>query len=294
MRVVLVGATLAAAVAMAGPRSPRDLYRAGDLAALRHAVAAQPIATATAGLRGDRETALAMATALPDHPDADAALVPLAALAGSWDRALASAAATAAAAIAARLDDTRAIADELADDDLAAAADAWAAVAARADRWSDVRAHAVGIAARLTTTRAATAATAPPLDAALAPFLADPDPEVRRAALEAIPAPAPSTLVAAAAARVRAEVHPGVRLVAAGIACGDDPAAGLAALGDDGRAALWAAVDGPLEHPGAILALARCLAADDDPASLRALTVLRHRAPRGLRGRLAVRARRRP
>jgi hypothetical protein len=294
MRVVLVGATLAAAVAMAGPRSPRDLYRAGDLAALRHAVAAQPIATATAGLRGDRETALAMATALPDHPDADAALVPLAALAGSWDRALASAAATAAAAIAARLDDTRAIADELADDDLAAAADAWAAVAARADRWSDVRAHAVGIAARLTTTRAATAATAPPLDAALAPFLADPDPEVRRAALEAIPAPAPSPLVAAAAARVRAEVHPGVRLVAAGIACGDDPAAGLAALGDDGRAALWAAVDGPLEHPGAILALARCLAADDDPASLRALTVLRHRAPRGLRGRLAVRARRRP
>ncbi len=170
MRVVLVGAALAAAVAVAAPRSPRDLYRAGDLAGLRHAVADQPIAATTAGLRGDRETALAIATALPDHPDADAALVPLAALAASWDRALASAAATAAAAIAARLDDTRAIADELADDELAAAADAWLALAGRADRWSDVRAHAVGIAARLTTTRAATLGASNVADAFVGAF----------------------------------------------------------------------------------------------------------------------------
>lgn len=282
----------AATAAVAAPRAPRDRFVAGDLEGLRRAVIEAPIAEATAGLRGDRASVHASLAGIAGHPDADLALALLAHLAGGWDRRRAAEAAAAGLAIADRLDGDRAILDDLADDDLAAAAEAWTAVARRTDRWSDVRAAAVAIAARLTVARAATAEAPPALDDLLAPLFADGDPEVRRAALEAVPAPAPPALRDAAAARVALDDDAITQAIAAAVACGDDPRAGLAALGDAGRAALRELAAAPPDRPGALLGLARCLAVDDDPTAARALATLRQRAPRALRATLAALARR--
>lgn len=283
------------AVARAAPPSLRALYVAGDLAELGRAADAAPIAALTAeAAAADRTTALAAITALPHHPDAPLALPALAAIAGGWDRSVAAPAARAARAIAGALDGDRAIRDDLDDDLLAAAATAWAALAARRDRWSDVRADALGVAAALTLARAATAEPPPDLAALLAPAFADDDPEVRLAALEATPAPAPAALRPAIAARVAADPRPDVQLVAAQALCAGDPAAGLAALDDAGKEALRGAVaPAPARRPGALLDAARCVALDDDPRSVRALAALRHRAPRALRVPLATLARRR-
>lgn len=279
----------------AAPPTRRALYIAGDLAELRRAAAAAPIAALLAEAGGaDRAAALAAITALPDHPDAPLALAALAQVAAGWDRSVAAPAARAARTIAGALDGDRAIRDDLDDDALADAAAAWAVLAARADRWSDVRADALGVAVALTAARAATADAPPAIAAVLAPGLADADPEVRLAALEATPAPPPGELRAPIAALLAGDPVVEVRLVAAQALCAGDPAAGLAALDDAGRDALRAALaPAPAGRPGALLDAARCVALDDDPRSQRALAALRHRAPRALRVPLATLGRRR-
>ncbi|MBK9030153.1 MAG: hypothetical protein IPL61_02240 [Myxococcales bacterium] len=295
MRVVVALALCACALGLAHAATPRlrELYLAGDLAELRRRGEAAPIAGVRDDLAAtDRATAYAAMAAVVGHDDAPLALTALAQIAGGWDRARAAPATTTARRIVATLDDARAIRDDLDDDLLAEAAAAWLAVADRADRWSDVRAGALGIAVALTQARAATAATAPDLPALLAPRYVDADPEVRLAALESTPAPVPAPLVAPTIARLTGDPVAAVRLVAAQVLCAVDAEAAIAAMGPAGRAAMVAAVAGPLDRPGALLDLARCLAADDDPASARALATLRQRAPRALRAPLAALARR--
>ncbi len=281
--------------AHAAPPTRRALYLAGELAELRRAADAAPVAALVAEAGGaDRAAALAAITALPHHPDAPLALAALAQVAGGWDRSVAAPAAQAARAIAGGLDGDRAIRDDLDDDALAAAATAWAVLAARPDRWSDVRADALGVAVALTAARAATADAPPAIAAIVGPGLDDADPEVRLAALEATPAPAPAELRAAIAALVAGDPVVDVRLVAAQALCAGDPAAGLAALDDAGKEALRAALTPTRAgRPGALLDAARCVALDDDPRSQRALAALRHRAPRALRVPLATLLRRR-
>jgi hypothetical protein len=301
MRVVFLGAAVVSAVAaalgLAAAAAPTrvERYRAGDLAELRRAAAGQPLAALVADLGStDRATALAAITALPAHPDAPHALAALATVAGSWDRSVAAPAAAAALAIARNLDGDRAIRDELDDEALADDAAAWTALADRADRWSDVRAAAVTIALALTAARVATADTAPDVDAARARFYTDDDPEVRLAALEATPAPAPDAALAAVIARATDDGDAAVRLVALQVVCAGDAPRGLRALGDAGRAALYAVTTAAdASRPGALLDAARCLAVDDAPEAARALAAVRQHAPRSLRAPLADLARRR-
>ena len=298
MRVaVVVVSALAATLGLATAAAPSrvDRYRAGDLAELRrHAAAQQLSALLTELASPDRTTALAAMTALPSHPDAPHALAALATIAAGWDRSTAAPAAAAALAIARTLDGDRAIRDELDDEALADADAAWTALADRGDRWSDVRAAAVTIALTLTTTRAATADSAPDVDLARARFYTDGDPEVRLAALEATPAPAPDAALATAVARATDDLDPAVRLVALQVVCAGDPPRGLRALGDAGRAALYAVTAAAdTSRPGALLDAARCLAVDDAPEAARALAAVRQHAPRSLRAPLADLARRR-
>jgi hypothetical protein len=114
---------------------------------------------------------------------------------------------------------------------------------------------------------------------------------MRRAALELLPVPAPVTLRAALVTRISSDGDPAVRLAAAQALCAAMPAdapAVLAALGEPGLEALRATVTSPPdESGGALLDVARCLAADRDPKSLRALVMLRHTAPRPLRTAVA-------
>ena len=82
---------------------------------------------------------------------------------------------------------------------------------------------------------------------------------------------------------------PAVRLAAAQALCAALPADGpavLAALGAPGLDAVRTAVvaaETEADRGAAVLDAARCLAADDDPRSRRALVRLRHAAPRPVR-----------
>jgi len=295
VRALLVMATLAATgLAVAAGIEPRAHYQAGDLAELRRWAAHAGLAELERGLAAtDRTDVLTAIVAAPSSPDATALLPSLARIAGGWDRSLAGPAARAGYAIAHALDGDRALLDELDDDRLASAAAAWTALADRPDRWSDVRALAVEIALDLTVARAATADTVPDRFVAVSAYISDPDPEVRLAALERIAIPAPANAHASLVDRVIHDDDARVRLVAAQALCAADAAVAVAALGDEGLTALRAVVSAGLDRPGAILDAARCLAADDDPRSLRTLAQLSHTAPRVVRMPIARLARRR-
>lgn len=284
----------ASATVAPGAPPPRTSYERGDLDEVRRwGAAATPDELIGRLAAADRVEVLAAIAAAPASPDGAALLPALATLAGGWDRSLAAPAARAARAIARGLDGDRAIRDDLDDDALAAAADAWAALAARRDRWSDVRALAIEIAADLTAARAATADAPPDRWIHLAAHFGDPDPEIRLAALERVDIPAPEALRAPLVDRLVADRDPRVRLVAAQALCAADPRAAVAALGEPGREALYAVIAAPTDRTGALLDAARCLAADDDPRAARAFTQLRQRAPRVLRAPLAALWRRR-
>jgi hypothetical protein len=267
-------------------------YQAGDIAGLRRAGASgEDVALALRS--SDRATVQGAIVAAEAAPDAWTLLEPLAALAGDWDRAAAGPAARAAARIARALDGDAAILDDVADERLIVIGAAWQALAERGDRWSDVRVHALEVATRVNRARAATAEDDVDATAPLVAAMADADPQVRRAALELVPVPAPATLRVALVTRISADADPGVKLAAAQALCAavpDDAAAVLAALGDAGLVALRAAVTTPPEGAdagAALLDAARCLAADRDPRSLRALVVLRQVAPRPVRAAVA-------
>lgn len=273
-------------------------YRAGDVAGLRRAGAADHGGLAAALVSPDAATVLGAIVAAEAAPDPWELLVPLAAVAGGWDRRTAAPAARAAARIARAVDGDRAILDDVPDDRLEAAAIAWQALASRPDRWSDVRVHALEAATRLARARAATADPAPDDTAGLLAATLDPDPQLRRAALELMPVPPPASALQPLAARVASDDDPAVRLAAAQALCAGLPAdadAVIAALGAPGLEALRTVLAGEAaarpESAAAVLDAARCLAADDDPQSRRTLARLRHAAPRTVRtavGRLAA------
>lgn len=295
----IVVAALGAAVARADLAA---LYRGGDLGALRRAGAATD--EVERGLRAaDRATVLGAVVAAEAAPDGWELLEPLATVAAGWDRSTAAPAARAAARIARTLDGDAAILLDIPDQRLEAIGHAWQALTDRGDRWSDVRVHALEVAAHVARARGATADLVADETVVLMAAATATDPQLRRAALELLPVPAPDALRPLLAARVVADADPLVRLAAAQALCAavpDDDAAVLAALGTSGLAALRAMVAvPPPDVGGALLDAARCLAADPDPRSARALAGLRHAAPRPLRAALArvaadVRARRGP
>ena len=240
----------------------------------------------------DRAAIVAGTAAAPRAPDAWALLAPLARRAGGWDRSLAAPAAHAAAQIARALDGDGVVRDDVPDDVLADAGRTWLAIATRPadDRWADVRVHALEVAALVAAARAATAADDDPPGPGfdLPALLADGDPEVRRAAAELTPMPAPAAWRAPLAAAVADDPSAAVAVAAAQALCaelaqvprGDDGDAAAAAivdaLGDAGAARLRAIFTGalPTVPPGALHDAARCVAAPggrDDRAALRAL-----------------------
>jgi len=261
-------------------------YDRGDLdevARQADRLGAAGLATELAGDRADAAIAAA-----PSAPDAYELLPDLARVAAGWDRTRAAPAARAAARIADALDDAGE--RDLPDDPLAAAQRDWAALAARADRWTDVRVHALEVAAHVARARHAGAGYD------VAAMLADPDPELRRAAAELVPAPVPDDLRAPLAAAVAGDADPVAALAAAQALCGDlasdPPAPVLAALksaaapsAPSGLVRLRTLASTPPESAPApaLLDAARCLAADDDPASAQALRALAAKGPRQIR-----------
>ncbi len=281
-----------AVLAMAAPAGAAwgPTYRSGDVAELRRAAMNGGAAAVRQRLRSrDRGTVLGAIVAAEAAGDAWELLDDLAVLASGWDRATAAPAAHAAARIARTIDGERMIRLDVPDDRIADAAAAWRTLAERGDRWSDVRVHALEVAARLDGARVATAETAPDVAADLLVLAADPDPEVRRAALELVPIPAAASAWPALVARVVDDRVPAVQLAAAQTLCAGlphDAAAVLAALGPAGLEAMRVAARSSGSGAAAV-AVARCLAADPDPRSQRALLQLRHTAPPTVRGAIA-------
>jgi hypothetical protein len=222
-------------------------------------------------------------------PDAWELLAPLAKVAGAWDRSLAAPAAHAAARIARTLDTDVAINLELPDDALEARQHLWSAIARRADRWADVRVHALEVTSTLAQARRATAATDPGLGYDLAGLLGDPDGEVRRAACELVPQPAPASTHATLAATIQHDADDAVAIACAQALCAGlrwDPATPIVvALGDEGATRLRKIAGGPLPDvpAGALVDAARCLAAHGRREDLAALRSMASRAPRQVR-----------
>ncbi len=288
MAIVTVMPLLAALLAGPGPAVVGAHARGDHDEVARQAGLAGAAGLAFLNTADERAAVVAGIAAAPHAPDAWELLDELAAHARGWDRSLAAPAALAAARIVRRLDDDLAVSAEIPDDLLASAQRAWTALATRADRWADVRVHALEVVVRLAATRVATADIDPRPGYELADFLADPDPEVRRAAAELVALPAPVAWRAPLAAAVADDPDDAVAIAAAQALCaelalaprgeaGDEAvAAVLAALGEPGAARLRTIFRGPLPAvpPGALLDAARCLAARgsrEDRAAVRAL-----------------------
>jgi hypothetical protein len=268
--------------AQTAPTPSRPPAESPDLAGLRSAfLSGAPDELVRAGQRlpaarlgdvlagSDREMVLAATGAAPSAPDAIWLLVPLGELASSPDRPLAAAAARSAARIAGQLD-----ADELLDRDVPpdwtrARLAEYRARAADAGRWTDVRVACLEVAAQLQRSLGERAAGAPYDMAAL---LADPEPEVRRAAVELALGPLGAREIELVAGRVSSDDDGGVRAAAAqalceGLAFGDAPQPVLAALGSRGLARLRALVADSGQPESARAAASLCLVADGSTAS---------------------------
>jgi hypothetical protein len=296
----LVAVVLAGLVGLAGPGvigpgrataapGPRAAAARGDVdEAIRRGVIAGPAAIERRLASPDRLTALAAIAAAPAVADPLGLLPALAGVAGGRDRRTAVPAASAAGAIARTL--ARRAApdpdDDIPDDELAGWQAAWQALARRDDRWIELRVAALDVAAALAEVRHQ------PL--VWTEVLADPDPALRRAALELLAPPLDPALRSAVAARIADDAEPRVAIAAAAALCSDlvsdPPGPTLAAIGPRGLARLRAALaEVALDDIGAIRDAARCLAADPDPASGSALAALRQRASGALRAALEPR-----
>jgi hypothetical protein len=219
--------------------------------------------------------------------DAWALLEPLATLAARRDRAQAAPAARAAAAIARALDPLTVADDDVPSDELAARLAAWRDVAELAGLWPDVRVHALETAAALY--RALGERGEAPFQ--LAAMLADPEPELRCAALELLPRPLPSELRAQVAERVTVDPDNDAALCAAQAVCAEleldaSAAPALAALGEAGLARVRELLLDPDARAGAVADAARCLAADGSAPSVAALRALARGGPEPLRDAL--------
>ena len=247
------------------------------------------------GARQDRTERLAAVLAAPAPEDGWAMLVVLAEHAAGPDRPLAVAASQAATSIAARLDrDWESVysTHDIPEQALARGLEAWREVGADPGRWADVRVHALEVSAHLVAARQRTDARAPhELDAldALDALAADADAEVRRAAFELLPHPLSPREAATAARAATHDTDPAAALAAAQALCGglaiEAPAApALAALGPDGLDRLRHLVSDPTLPLAARVDGARCLAADDTPASRQAVRLLQSSLPARIRG----------
>ncbi len=232
---------------------------------------------------GARRQRVAACRAAPSAPDAWALMEPLARVAGGADRALAVEAARAAGTIAASLDRDALLAADAPDDEVRAALGAWRNIGADGHRWPDVRVHALEIGRDLAAALGPDAPADVPFDAAAR--IADAEPEVRRAALELLPARDPPLALAASAL---ADPDPSVAVAAAqamcaGLALGDDAAPVVAAIGATGLERMRAlVVDATLSAP-ARLDTARCLVADGAKDSIAAARRFAATAPRSIR-----------
>jgi len=167
----------------------------------------------------DRTAQLAGIAAAPRVEDRAELLARLAAVAAGADRRTAIPAARAARQIARELG-AQSPHDDLAGEELGAWHDAWLALAARRDRWIELRVVALDVAAALGDV----------------PLSSDPDPAIRRAAIELQPTPTPRR--AELVAVVATDADDRVALAAAGVLCLDGTFDALDATGKQRLAAL--------------------------------------------------------
>jgi hypothetical protein len=264
-------------VLAAGLAAMRAAVEHGDFdEAARQGSLAGPAVVERALASQDRTTQLAGIAAAAIVEDRLELLPALARVAGGPDRRTAIPAARAARDIARELARSRARGkqgDEIAGEDLAGWRTAWVELAMRGDRFIEVRVIALDTAASL-----AASEGAGDVGFELAAALGDGDPAVRREAVAVVPVPVPAAARPALANAVASDKDAGVALGAAQALCGDlagdAPEPVLAALGAAGLARIRALVVEPHAPAGAVVAAARCLAADRSPdsaATLRAL-----------------------
>jgi hypothetical protein len=260
------------AIAAAGIGSMKSAMERGDVdEAARQGALAGPAVVEQALASADRTTQLAGIVAAPSTEDRAELLDALARLAAGPDRRTAIPAARAARSIARELG-RKDPADDLAPEDLTLWRASYAQLAADRSRWIELRILALDTASALAADGAGL-----PLDTALA----DPDPALRRAALVNLAVPVPASHRAQIAKTIVADTDPLVALTAGQILCADlavDPAQPiLEALGEPGLARLRSAVAADDAPRIALKEVARCLAADKNPASGAALRVIRNR-----------------
>jgi hypothetical protein len=264
-------------VLAAGLAAMRAAVEHGDFdEAARQGSIAGPAVVERALAAPDRTSQLAGIAAATTVEDRVELLPALARLAGGPDRRTAIPAAHAAREIARELARTRARGkqgDEIAIEDVATWRAAWVELAMRGDRFIEVRVLGLDTAASL-----AASEGAGDVGFDLSRALADPDPAVRREAVAVVPVPVPQAARAQLANAVANDKDPDVALGAAQALCGDlagdAPEPVLAALGAAGLARIRALVVEPKAPTGAIVAAARCLAADRSPDSAATLRTL--------------------
>jgi len=305
---LLVASDSTGGVSGSGPTTERSLERSllkRDLSRLAEIGARASAADLAAFLAPDRERSVTLAAiaAAPQCGDAWALLLPLGTAANGPDQPIASAAARSALEIAQSLDLATIAEQDIPDDLLAEALDAWRAIATASHRWADVRVHGLAVVVALSALHHPEPPDPPPSTVEwLTQLAGDPDPEVRRAAFELMPVsmPMPDPALAVAARTVAEDSDPVVALAAAQAICSelvaDDESEKLssrvlAALGPEGLARLHQLTATTTEtddalSPAALLDGARCLAAAGDPKSLQALRGLQSRGPRYLRQRI--------
>ncbi len=219
----------------------------------------------------DRATQLGAIAAAPRVEGRPELLDALARVARGSDRRTAIPAARAARAIARELA-RQELADDLAPDELTGWRLTFAALAGDRERWIDLRVIALDTASALAPDGAGL-----PLETSLG----DPDPALRHAAILDLAVPVPAALRDRVAKAIVTDTDPAVALAAGQVLCADlatdPPAPVLAALGEPGLARLRSVVttDGA---PGvALREIARCLRADDNPASAAAIRAIKNR-----------------
>lgn len=258
-------------------------FRRGDLdetTRLFHRAGRDAVAAALTA--ADRTAALAAAWATETRAE-PWPLPLLAGAAASADRRRALAATRAALAISTRLDPELAAAEDLDGATLASWQADWLAQARRATGWIDVRSDSLEVAALLGQVARSLGAPVPaPGEAEMLGALADPDPAIRRAAVELFASPLSSPVRAELARLVAAEAEGQVARAAAGALCAELTGAPSQALigdvlrnlGPEGLTRARQLARTTHAAGAAEVALARCLVADDSAESRAALRAL--------------------
>ena len=268
--------TALATVAAARPdrASPKPLIEAV-------AEASDPVAIARAASRlsgrqleemigSSRAATRAVVFAAPFNDEAVAMLSRLSDVAGGYDRSLAVPASRAAREIAGNLESTEISAREIPRRDLAEATVSWHRIARDRSLWADVRVAALETARDLT--RLLTGDGSKPV----IELVADPDPEVRRAALELLESPLRPAAYPRVVSRLIEDEVDEVALAAAAALCsgalfGDDMAPVLEAAGESGLERIAALAGDRKLSAAARFAAAGCLEGDARSAIARNL-----------------------